>query len=565
MGYDLVTNLQTCYIDVPSLLYYSHIPTAIIAFIIGLFVFWKNRHSLVSKILLFIGISFALWSAFDLIIWVNPDSRKVMFFWSWINLLEMLISVSTLYFSYVFLEKKDVSFNLKLFFSSLLTVFIIFIPSRLNLLGFDYINCESLQGPLLNYYYFLESFFSLWLLAYLIKKIKDSPRGVERKKTVYFSVGVVAFLFSFSGTNILSSALTALNINLFGGSYGNWLLLQYGLFGMTIFMAFLVYLIVQFKAFNIKLLATQALVVGLVVLIGSQFFFVRNPVNIVLTGVTLVLTIGFGYLLIKSVKSEVAQRERIERLAGDLAKANDGLFAANLKLKELDKQKTEFVSIASHQLRSPLTAIKGYSSMMLEGTYGTLGEKLQQPIQNIYDSSQRLVTIIEDFLNITRIELGRMKYEFATLNFKELAEKVVNDQQSAAKQKEVALNYHAEGGEYTINADSGKISQVISNLIDNAIKYTSAGAVDVTVSDGKGVVRLAVKDSGVGIPAELMSKLFEKFVRADDAGKINYAGTGLGLYVAKQMVEAHKGKIWAESDGRGKGSTFIVELPAKKG
>ncbi|HBB65350.1 MAG TPA: hypothetical protein DCZ84_01765 [Candidatus Vogelbacteria bacterium] len=239
--------------------------------------------------------------------------------------------------------------------------------------------------------------------------------------------------------------------------------------------------------------------------------------------------------------------------------------AANLKLKELDKQKTEFVSIASHQLRSPLTAIKGYSSMMLEGTYGELGEKIKQPIQNIYDSSQRLVTIIEDFLNITRIELGRMKYEFVTLNFKELAEKVVNDQQSAAKQKGVVLNYHAEGGKYTINADPGKINQVISNLIDNAIKYTPAGAVDVTVNDGKGVVRLAVKDSGVGIPAEVMSKLFEKFVRADDAGKINYAGTGLGLYVAKQMVEAHKGKIWAESEGAGKGSTFIVELPAKKG
>ena len=175
------------------------------------------------------------------------------------------------------------------------------------------------------------------------------------------------------------------------------------------------------------------------------------------------------------------------------------------------------------------------------------------------------MTIIEDFLNITRIELGRMKYEFVTLNFKELAEKVVNDQQSAAKQKGVVLNYHAEGGKYTINADPGKINQVISNLIDNAIKYTPAGAVDVTVNDGKGVVRLAVKDSGVGIPAEVMSKLFEKFVRADDAGKINYAGTGLGLYVAKQMVEAHKGKIWAESEGAGKGSTFIVELPAKKG
>ena len=116
-----------------------------------------------------------------------------------------------------------------------------------------------------------------------------------------------------------------------------------------------------------------------------------------------------------------------------------------------------------------------------------------------------------------------------------------------------------------ITADPGKISQVISNLVDNAIKYTPSGSVEVKVSDGEGKVRIAIKDSGVGLTPEMMPKLFEKFVRADDAGKVNYSGTGLGLYVAKQMVEAHKGKIWAESEGVGKGSTFIVELPVKKG
>jgi len=238
--------------------------------------------------------------------------------------------------------------------------------------------------------------------------------------------------------------------------------------------------------------------------------------------------------------------------------------AANEKLRELDRQKTEFVSIASHQLRSPLTAIKGYSSMVLENSYGELTDKLRQPIQNIFDASQRLVTIIEDFLNVTRIELGKMKYDFTDLNWRDLTEKVVGELRPTIEKKGLALDFAAGEGNYMVNADIGKLSQIISNIIDNAAKYTPAGAIHVSMEEHDSLVRLIVRDTGVGIPAETIPKLFEKFVRADDAGKVNYSGTGLGLFVAKQMVEAHKGTIWAESEGAGKGSSFFVELPAKK-
>ncbi len=240
---------------------------------------------------------------------------------------------------------------------------------------------------------------------------------------------------------------------------------------------------------------------------------------------------------------------------------------ANEKLKELDRQKTEFVSIASHQLRSPLTAIKGYSSMLLEGSFGPVGEKAREAIDRVFQSSQKLVLVIEDFLNISRIELGTMKYEWGNVDFEKMTSDIVGDVRHNLEQNGLQINFKAfpaPVGTYTITADSGKISQVVSNLIDNANKYTKQGGIDITLSKEGNAIRLTVKDTGVGIDPTTMPKLFAKFSRSNDAGKINIKGTGLGLYVAKQIVDAHHGKIWAESEGVGKGSTFIVELPVSQ-
>lgn len=245
-----------------------------------------------------------------------------------------------------------------------------------------------------------------------------------------------------------------------------------------------------------------------------------------------------------------------------LAETNDNLNVANVKLKELDRQKTEFVSMASHQLRSPLTAVKGYSSMLLEGSFGELGKQVNEAVHVIYQSSQKLVMVIEDFLNITRIELGSMKYNMEVIDLGEVVKKVANELQIIIKDKGLNFELVIDDTNHKVNADSGKISQVVGNIIDNAIKYTPAGSLKVSVTNYSGFVRFKSEDTGVGMAPEVIPKLFQKFIRADDAGKTNILGTGLGLYVAKQIVEAHSGKIWAESDGPGKGSRFILDLPS---
>src|SRR3989338_296347 len=270
----------------------------------------------------------------------------------------------------------------------------------------------------------------------------------------------------------------------------------------------------------------------------------------------------------KQLQKEVAQREKIEGLAGELSKANDKLWVANEKLSELDKMKTEFVSMATHQLRSPLTAIKGYASMLLENSFGPVETKARGAVEIIFQSSQKLVQVIEDFLNITRIDLGTMKYEKIQFDFGALVNNVVTELKPNIEKRGLKFSLEiAPKTNFNLVGDSGKLSQVISNLIDNAIKYTpplstsgEPGTIRISLDRAKGKVRLTVADNGAGIPAATIPKLFQKFIRADDAGKLNITGTGLGLYVAKQIMEAHNGKIWAEADGTGRGSRFIVEV-----
>ena len=195
-----------------------------------------------------------------------------------------------------------------------------------------------------------------------------------------------------------------------------------------------------------------------------------------LNGGLFVVLVVVGIFLIRSVFREVAQREKIERLVGELGKSNDKLWVANEKLQELDKLKTEFVSMATHQLRSPLTAIKGYASMLLENSFGPVEEKARGAVDIIFQSSQKLVHVIEDFLNITRIELGTMKYDQSEFNFKELVESVSKELKVNVEKKGLQFSFEFNStGNYKLAGDSGKLAQVIGNLIDNAIKYTPAG------------------------------------------------------------------------------------------
>lgn len=524
----------------PHLLYYSHIPASFIALALGLFVYFKNRSARVGSLLLIISGLFFFWSFLDLILWTNIDSRMIAFVWSIVNLIEVLVSLTTLYFSYVFLEKKDVAFKIKIFFGLLVLGFVFLVPTSVNVPYFDLTNCEAHQGPLIYYFYALEIFFFICLLFYLGTKVMVSKKE-EKRITVLFALGVFFFLASFSGANIIGSFTE------------HWEILQYGLFGMPVFMAFLTYLIVRYKIFNIKLFGAQALMFGMVILIGSQFLFIQNPINRILNGVTFVLVSVFGYLLVLSVKKEIHQREEIATMA-------DSLETANLQLKELDQQKTEFLSIASHQLRTPLSVCKGYLELIKDGAYGKPSSELYKVLDNLEISNERLIKLVDEFLNISRIEQGRVKYTFSPFDISQITDGVVEELKERAQEKGLVLIYK-NPGPIIINIDEDKIRHVIYNFVDNAIKYTPRGNVKIFVEKDKTGIIIRVKDNGLGFGRQDQVNFFQKFFRGANTSGTNIEGTGLGLYVCRRFIEKHEGRVWAESAGLKKGSEFGFWLP----
>lgn len=560
--------------NVPSLVYYSHIPLILISLIIAIIIFLKDRHKLSNQVLLFTLTPFVLWVFFSLLFWANNRSDIIMTAWALTLLVEPLIYIGGLYLFQVLVRERDISFLQKLIISLLYLPIILSLPTRFALTGFDISSCLSVEGPIALYYtYLIEGVFMLWIIAFFLKEFIIDKYTDRRKKITLIFTGIILFLLSFSWGNII------------GSFTDNWAIGEFGLLGMPIFMGFLAYNIIRFKLFNLKIIGANILVFALWILTASLLAIQDIDISHVVTAITLVISIIFGLILIYSVRNEVRQREHIEALASDLTKANT-------RLLELDKQKSEFVSFATHQLRAPLTAMKGYSSLIMEGELGETTPEIKKAIGRIFDSSNTLTNIVDDYLNISRIELGTMKYTFDLIDLKDLVGNVIEELRPNIEKKQLKINFLVNPvssanpvasstpsnpiqnsnntnnsqpqpqSRFLVHADKDKMKQVIANLVDNSVKYTPSGSMDISIKKdvSKRKVLFSIKDTGVGISPEVMPKLFTKFVRATNANKQNIYGTGLGLYVAKQIVLAHKGRLWAESEGEGKGSTFFLEL-----
>lgn len=248
----------------------------------------------------------------------------------------------------------------------------------------------------------------------------------------------------------------------------------------------------------------------------------------------------------------------------DLETTTQQLEAANEQLKDLDKAKSEFLSIASHQLYTPLTALRGYLSMLREGDFGPLADK-QAPILDILDkSANRLITLIKNLLDISRIEAGRLELKLESINLVEVAKQLVQELMPNALAKNLTLEFHPPSQAVpNVVADRDRIRQVLLNFIDNAIKYTPQGRIEVQLSHVADSVMCSVRDTGKGLQPAEIEKLFTKFTRVGGADRFHTEGTGLGLYVARQIVREHHGEVKAESPGVGQGSTFSMLLPAE--
>ncbi len=259
--------------------------------------------------------------------------------------------------------------------------------------------------------------------------------------------------------------------------------------------------------------------------------------------------------------------EEIERfnitLKEEVNKATADLKVANTRLKELDKLKDDFVSITSHELRTPMTAIKSYLWMALKRPDIELSEKMTKYIYRSYISTERLINLVNDMLNVSRIEAGRIEIKPVVFDIQALAGDTASEVTAKAAERKVIVNV-ASSHVPQVFADQDKVHEVLLNLVGNSLKFTpEGGKIDISFfTDGK-VVETSVKDSGVGISPDDLSRLFKKFERLDNSyiAAATSGGTGLGLYISKSLVELMGGKIWARSEGVSKGATFTFSLP----
>jgi len=237
------------------------------------------------------------------------------------------------------------------------------------------------------------------------------------------------------------------------------------------------------------------------------------------------------------------------------------VFRDITKEKDVDRAKTEFVSLASHQLRTPLSTINWYSEMLLAGDAGKITSEQRKYIEEIYRGNQRMVALVGDLLNVSRIEVGTFTVDPEPTNIVELAKQIVMDLEPRIFKRKIGLEEHYDEKIPILNLDPKLTGIVIDNLLSNAIKYTpEKGHIDISIRKETDNIQISVKDTGYGIPADQQNKIFAKLFRADNILDKATDGTGLGLYITKAIIDYSGGKIWFESK-ENQGTTFYVSLP----
>ena len=398
------------------------------------------------------------------------------------------------------------------------------------------------------YIFFIFSAYKKWIAL---------PENIIFKFIVLFSVPLVFILLYFTSFkkifpqrlgDCLQSILSILIISVANSFFEGRIGINGPFFGAFILLiTFYIFLLDYFLPLFIG---------GVIVLFLLIEFFLVGTINS-LSASDLIFEI-ISVLSVAFVTANLIRRMIIER------KTKEQLQIAYLDLQRLDRAKSEFVSIASHQLRTPLTAIKGYISMILEGTYGKVPEKSVRPLENVSQSNERLIKLVNDLLNVSRIEAGKLEMNYEKVTIDEIVKSVFEELKNEAGKKKLYLKLEeSKEALPKIFVDKDKFRQVILNLFDNAIRYTEKGGITVKLKAQSEKLKIEISDTGEGMNEEEIEKMFTSFSRGTAGTKLYTEGAGLGLYVAKKFVEMHQGKIWAESVGKGKGTTFYIELPIK--
>jgi signal transduction histidine kinase len=300
------------------------------------------------------------------------------------------------------------------------------------------------------------------------------------------------------------------------------------------------YNILRYNLFNSRIVLAEFFTGGILILALTRFLLAPSGTEKILDGILLAVMLAFGAFLMQSIFRE-------ERMRNELQRLND--------------EKSEFMTFASHEIRNPITAMRGFASLIADGTTGQVAPATKDAAEKILVTGNEVLMLIAQFLSKSKLELGKIEYLVTPFDIACAVSSIADGYQPHAKQKGLTLVKHIDTStKVMVKGDEGKLKEVVANLFDNALKYTRQGSITASVRSDSKRARVVIEDTGVGIPHETLPQLFKKFTRAD-AQKVNLLGTGIGLFLAKTFIEGQGGRIWAESAGKDKGSRFIIELP----
>lgn len=523
----------------------SGLLSAIIAFVFGLLVFFKDWRSRANQLF------FVLIAAFSLYVipywqWLSAITESEALFW--VRLLTAGTILTSLFFSewvLVLLARRSAYawFQNAMYIVAL--CFLFTIPTELMISGFRQVEFfpfwPTAGIAYMGVVFFL---FALCLVPPLIELFKAIFNSGDEKLSGQSTYVLLAMLAGFGG------GLSNVPI-WFGFNY-----VPYPTFLMAFFPFLLAYAVIKHKLFNLKAIASELLVVFISGVLLIELILSKSVPEFVVRLLFFIMSAVLGYVLIRSVYREVEQREEIQNLYKELE-------IKNQKLTELDKLKSQFLSIATHELRTPLTIVRNFMSLLMDGTYGKMPVAAEEGAHQVFERVTDMAHSVDTYLNVSRIEQGKISYSFELADITPLVKLAVDGLKANAEKKKLLLTLDIKPGAESLKAsiDGPKITEVIINLIDNSIKYTPQGTVAVTLEKAGQRARMTIRDTGVGMSEKTQAGLFKLFSPGEDSKKINPASTGVGLYVSKAHVEAHKGTLTAASPGVGKGSVFILELP----
>jgi len=262
-----------------------------------------------------------------------------------------------------------------------------------------------------------------------------------------------------------------------------------------------------------------------------------------------------GIGVIEDITARIESEEALKKYAEDLATANE-------ELKSLDQMKDRFLSNVSHELKTPLTSIKGFTELIYDETLGTLSEQQKEVERTVLRNANRLKRLVDSLLYISRVQSGNVQYLFEPVSVVEIVEMTLQDLKIQIEDKKLTVEKDIADNIPTINGDRDKLTDMLTNIVDNSIKFTpEGGLLKFTIEKENEFIHIVLKDNGIGIPPDMIPMLFQRFYQIDASRTRKYGGTGLGLYICKEIVTAHKGKIWVKSEGENKGTEMHIQLP----